>query len=143
MAFNSRLALAALLILLPAVSRPSEGLPFMAAYLCDPIPMTDAVIDRCMSVKPELRASYTSLRSDWHRRNDAPGAELKKRCDAFATAQSSTDQVRFKQSVQELNAEAIAQKIAEIDAHPETCQSLLGDISSGKADLQTFVDSNW
>jgi hypothetical protein len=141
MGFDRRLALVALLVLMPAVSWPSEGLPFMAAYLCDPIPMTNAVIDRCMSLRPELRATYASLRNDWHHRNDAPGAELKKRCDAFAMGQSTTDQAQFKQRVQELNAQATAQKIAEIEAHPETCQSLLDEISSGKADLRTFVDS--
>ncbi len=141
MVYRSRFPFVALLMLLPAVSQPSEGLPYMAAYLCDPVPMTDAVIDRCMSVKPDLRASYASLRSDWHRRNDAPSAELKKRCDVFAASQSPTDRTRFKQSVQDLNAHATAQKLAEIDANPETCSGVLGDIASGKADLQTFVDS--
>ena len=141
MAFFGRILLVALSMLLPAVSQPSECLPYMAAYLCDPVPMTDAVIDRCLSVKPDLRASYASLRSDWHRRNDAPGAELKKRCDVYAVSQSPADQARFKQSVQVLNAEATAQKLAEIDANPDSCSGVLGDIASGKADLQTFVDS--
>lgn len=48
---------------------------------------------------------------------------------------------QFDQRVQELNAEATARKIAVIDADPGTCQALLGEISSGKADLQTFVES--
>lgn len=113
----------------------------MAAYLCDPIPITDAVIDHCVTVNPVLRASYGTLRSDWHLRNDAPGAELKKRCDAYLTRHSAADQARFKKSVQELNAKATAAMISQIDANPEICHSLLREIAAGQADLQTFVDS--
>ncbi len=142
MAFASRIALASLLVLLPTTSLPSEGLRFMAAYLCDPVPTTDAVLDRCMSLKPDLQVSYASTKRDWHRRNDVPAAELKKRCNAYAAGLGATDQARFKQYVRELNSETIAQKIALINANPDSCQGLLGEIASGKADLQTFVDSN-
>lgn len=141
MASDRRSALIVLLILLPTASKSSEALPYMVAYLCDPMPITEAAIDRCVTVNPVLPASYGTLRSDWHLRNDAPGAELKKRCDAYLTRHSSADQAQFKKSVHELNAKATSAKIAQIDANPEICHSLLRKIAAGQADLQNFVDS--
>lgn len=137
---GKRLASVALVALLPTTSWPSEGMSYMAAYLCDPVPLTDAVIDRCMHVKPDLGAAYPSIRSDWHKRNEAAGAELKRRCEAFSTRRGQADQARFEKRVQRLNAEATAQRVADIDANPESCETTLRDIAAGVADLQKFVD---
>mmetsp|Transcript_31914 Transcript_31914/g.74986 ORF Transcript_31914/g.74986 Transcript_31914/m.74986 type:complete len:93 (+) Transcript_31914:1252-1530(+) len=81
------------------------------------------------------------LQSDGRQRNDASGAELKRRCEVFSTRRGPADRARFKKLVQQLNAETAALKVAAIDANPEACDSTLRDIAVGEADLQRFVDS--
>ena len=113
----SRIVLPGIATLLSLPVRSSEGLAYLAAYLCDPVPMTQTVVARCLVSKPELKAVHANTLVDWERRNLGVAARTKQECLAFARRQSTSEVEvdQFMLQIQELNAKATASKLAELE----------------------------
>lgn len=136
-----RLKIALLLVLFPGSVLPSEGLKYAAAYMCEPMIMTQAIVNSCAVKNSRLSPRLAAAFSSWRERNAATAERMEKECLVELRKRSASEE-----ELQEVVAKLHQLNMKAIDAlhnnaNPDAatfCDDFVFAIESEKSDLENF-----
>jgi hypothetical protein len=138
------ICLSALLTAAAGAAKASEGLKYAAAYMCDPVRVTQAATQVCTASFPKLSGRYSDAYQQWLRRNENDIVRLQDECKSQLRRLAAGD-AQFQEmmrQVDELNTEAIGE-LTKRDGRTTAsfCTDVLSGMETGGSDLNRYFPS--
>jgi hypothetical protein len=123
-------------------ARASEGLQYLAAFMCDPITVTEAIAADCAVSVDGLAGPIGDALAQWKRRNGVAAEALRQNCAAVIQESGKTAEQRaeWQASIATLNGATIASRVKlPPDQKAKQCAEVLRDLKSTALDLERLL----
>ena len=141
---STAVCLSALLAVAVGGADASEGLKYSAAYMCDPVRVTQATTQVCTEIFPNQSEKYRSAYQKWLKRNESDISRLKDECRR-EFRKLAADDAQFQEmmrQIDEVNSEAIGELTKrDTKATRSLCTDVLSGMETGGSDLNRYFPS--